>query len=313
MLSTGLGLLDMSERTDVLGMGCVAVDDLLYVDRYPPADAKAEVRRRDRQCGGNTATALVAASRLGARAAYAGIIGDDELSAFVRERLVAAGVDLSPAVSRPGSRTIHATVVISDADGTRTIFFSLEGVGILRPGEVDADRVRSSRVLLVDHIAAEAMVRAARVAREAGIPVVADAEYHSTEAHIELLSLSDHLVLSRGYALELTGKTNVADALHSLWRADRAAVVITAGAEGCWAHDGGAGIHHQPAFPVDAVDTTGCGDVFHGAYAFALARGMDLPDRLRLASATAAIKATRPGGQAGIPDRAEVDGFLRGS
>ncbi len=299
------------DRFDVLGLGCIAVDDLLYVDHYPPADSKAEVRRRERQCGGNTATALVAASRLGARVAYAGILGDDELSTFARERLAAEGVDLTGAVTQPGSKTIHATVVISNADGTRTILFSLEGVGILDPAAVDEDRVRSSRVLLVDHIAAEAMVRAARVARQAGIPVVADAEYHTSEAHFELMDLSDHLVLSRSYALALTEKSEVPDALHSLWRPDRAAVVITAGSEGCWSYAGGGDeIRHVPAFPVDAVDTTGCGDVFHGAYAFALARGMDLLDRLKVAAATAAIKATRPGGQEGIPRWAEVEAFL---
>ena len=73
---------------DVLGLGCAAVDDLLYVDVYPKtADVKVRVRRRERQCGGLTATALVAAARLGSRCAYAGILGGDENSQFILDAM----------------------------------------------------------------------------------------------------------------------------------------------------------------------------------------------------------------------------------
>lgn len=87
-------------------------------------------------------------------------------------------------------------------------------------------------------------------------------------------------------------------------------VVVTCVADGCWYAGPAALPAFGPAFAVDAVDTTGCGDVFHGAYAAGLAVGLDLPGRIRLASATAALAATRPGGQAGIPDRHAVDALL---
>ena len=80
----------MAGTFDIVGLGCAAVDDLLYVPAYPPADAKVQIRRRERQGGGLTATALVAAARLGTRCAYAGVLGDDDLSEFVRRRLRAA-------------------------------------------------------------------------------------------------------------------------------------------------------------------------------------------------------------------------------
>jgi sulfofructose kinase len=89
---------------DVLGLGIAAVDDLLYVDAFPAADQKAPVRRRERQCGGLTATALVAAARLGSTCMYAGVLGDDELSAFVIASLAAEGIDLSRIVSRTAAR-----------------------------------------------------------------------------------------------------------------------------------------------------------------------------------------------------------------
>jgi sugar/nucleoside kinase (ribokinase family) len=89
--------------------------------------------------------------------------------------------------------------------------------------------------------------------------------------------------------------------------------VITWGVQGCWyiGADEPQAVRHQPAFPVQVMDTTGCGDVFHGVYAAGLAQGMALPERVRWASAAAALKATRPGGQLGIPIRAAVNDFLK--
>jgi sugar/nucleoside kinase (ribokinase family) len=127
-----------------------------------------------------------------------------------------------------------------------------------------------------------------------------------------LLDLSDHLILGRTFAAALTGTSDPAVAARALWHPCRSAVVVTAGSAGCWAVSGPADspLLHQPAYAVPIVDTTGCGDVFHGAYASALARGLPLVERLREASAAAALKASRGGGQDGIPDRADVDVFL---
>ena len=156
------------------------------------------------------------------------------------------------------------------------------------------------------------MIRAARIARAAGIPVVADLESSRFPRFAELLGLADHPILSAQFACEITGATSPAAAAANLWRKDRAAVVVTCGVEGCWFLDGAnKRPEHFPAFRVKAIDTTGCGDVFHGAYAAALARGLPMIERIRLASATAAIKATRRGGQSGIPNLRAVERFLR--
>jgi len=155
------------------------------------------------------------------------------------------------------------------------------------------------------------MIRGARLARDAGLPVVGDLENDEHARFPELLALVDHLIISQGFAAKLTGRTDPAGAACQLWTDSRAAVVVTCGAAGCWYVGTGQGNpRHQPAFPVEVVDTTGCGDVFHGAYASALARGLELPQRVRLASAAAALKATQPGGQAGIPTRRVVETFL---
>jgi sugar/nucleoside kinase (ribokinase family) len=100
------------------------------------------------------------------------------------------------------------------------------------------------------------------------------------------------------------------DLARALWTPGKQLVAVTDGANGCWYATSPEDIHHQPAFPVHAQDTTGCGDVFHGAYAAALAQGLNPAERIRLASAAAALKASRPGGQAGVPHRSEVEALL---
>jgi sugar/nucleoside kinase (ribokinase family) len=298
---------------DILGLGCVAVDDLLYVPSYPPADAKVRVRRRERQCGGLTATALVAAARLGARCAFAGVLGTDEDSQFVVDCFRREGIDVRNLLRRPDARPIHSTIIVDESRLTRNIFFDLTGSVGAAPDFPPAEVIRAARILYVDHYGIEGMTRAAQIARAAAIPVVADLERNEWPGFDDLLALVDHLIVSRDFATRLTGTTDPAIALSRLWTAQRQVVAITYGPEGCWyleAADPNRA-RHQPAFAVRAVDPTGCGDVFHGAYAAALVRGLDVAARLRFATAAAALKATQAGGQAGIPTRAATEAFLQ--
>jgi sugar/nucleoside kinase (ribokinase family) len=303
----------LEPRFDILGLGAVAVDDLVYVEAFPPPDAKAPVLRSERQCGGLTATALVAAARLGSKCAYAGVLGRDELSSYAMERMRREGIDLTYLLQREEARPVHSFIVVDEKRQTRNIFpNSLKTVGAddQWPSE---EVIQSIRVLLVDHIGLKGMLRAARIARESNIPVVGDFERVAGPEFQSVLDLVDHLILSQPFAQKLTGKSAPVDALKVLWRSSRKVLVITCGKEGCWyiSSANPEQPRHQPAYLVRTVDTTGCGDVFHGAYASALARGLELDDRIRSASATAALKATQPGGQAGIPDRGTVEKFLQ--
>jgi len=155
-------------------------------------------------------------------------------------------------------------------------------------------------------------VRAARIARSAGIPVVADLERETGALFPELLGLVDHLILPWDFARRITGAGDAAGIIGALAAGGRQAVVITRSEEGSWytsAEEPGA-IWHQPAFLVDAVDTNGCGDVFHGVYEAGLAEGMPMGRRVRFAASVAALKATHAGGQKGIPHRPEADSFF---
>ncbi len=304
----------MHEKYDIIGLGVCVVDDLLYVDAWPARDAKVRIARRDRQCGGLTANALVAAVRLGARCAYAGVLGEDEASDWVRDRLSAEGIDLRHACVHPPAGPARSTIVVGQDVGSRNIFSdSSAATGHAARCPVPRDVVARARVLLVDHVDAERMLSAARLARAMGVAVVLDMERVNVPFARELLAIADHAILPAHAAMELTGCTTPAESACMLGQSADQTVVVTAGEAGCWAVDGPTTNRrpmHYPADQVNAVDTTGCGDVFHGAYAAMLAQGQNLQERIRWASAAAAMKATRHGGGSSAPTRAEVEAFM---
>jgi len=301
----------MTSPYDVLGLGCATVDDLLYVDAYPPADTKIRVTRSERQCGGLTATALVAAARFGAKCAYGGLLGDNDLSRFVRQALHGEGIDTLVDVDVDGASPIHSTILVDTTAHTRTIFAEIVGPTGCAPNLPPDDFLSNCRVLFVDHYGIAGNPGAIERAHGQGIPVVADVERDNVDGFYEMLPLIDHLIVSRRFASKLTGKDDPVGATLQLL-ADRTVAVVTAGADGCWYGGEGGGVRHMPAFAVDVVDTTGCGDVFHGVYATALAQGAELEERVRCASAAAALKTMQPGGQRGIPQREDVLRFVEG-
>ena len=295
-----------------MGLGAVAVDDILFLSEFPRPDSKMPVLRRERHGGGLAGTALVAARRMGRTCAYAGSLGDDGLSRYILDGFAAEGISTEHVARRPETRPFHSTILVDTRTITRTILYEERGVIGADPSWPPAEVLRSIGVLLVDHVGLEGMVRAARIAREAGIPVVADIERDGPQLVGTLLDLSDHLIVPLDFARAKTGMKDAPSAARALWRQDRAAVVVTCGVEGSWylsAEDPGA-LFHQPAFRVEVVDTNGCGDVFHGAYAAGLSEGMVMADRVRLSAAVAALKATQPGGQNGIPARTRAEEFL---
>ena len=297
-----------TKRFDVLGLGCAAVDDLLYVPSFPGADEKVRVTRSVRRCGGLTGAALVTAARLGARCAYAGCLGTDPFSEHVAENFTREGVDVSQAPRLSEARVVHSTIVVAKDRGSRNIFYEDAGMIGAHPTLPPEEVIRESRVLLIDHLGMPGNLRAARVARSAGVPVVADFEDETVPLFQELSALVDHLILSEEFARRIAPGANAAQAALALWRSGRAVVIVTCGADGCWSlpAEDVPKVRHHPAFAVRAVDTTGCGDVFHGAYAASLARGESLEVRIRSASAAAALMAR----QGDIPRRAVLDAFL---
>lgn len=297
---------------DILGIGCAAVDDLVYLDHFPAPDSKTRAQAMQRQGGGLTATALVAAARLGASAAFVARLGDNELSRYTIRELEREGVDCSQVALDEPARPYHAIIVVDLSTGSRTILYTGEGVVPPRPEDMTRELVSRCQMLVVDPHAQDAAIAALAQAHACGIPVVADVEDEASPAAQALLGSADHLIIGIELAARLTGLQNPAAMVRALARPAQACCAVTAGAQGCWYTGAGDGalVHHLPAFHVDVVDTTGCGDVFHGAYAAAIARGAGPRAAIRVATAAAGLKATRPGGRAGIPDWPALQRFL---
>lgn len=287
---TGSGL-------DVVGGGAAAVDTILFVEGTL-GDGKGRVLRREQRFGGNAATALVAAARLGARTGFLGHLPDDSSGGALLALLRREGIDLSHARTSPDTGPIVSTILV-DRHGARFIAFD-DDTAVGLPEDLDLDQVRAARVLLLDEYGLTGGLRAARAARQGGVAVVADIERGSEPGVGDLFDLADHLIVPQGLALSWSGAATPAQAVQALWRADRCAVVVTAGDDGCWYRAADeldpTAVHFHPAVTVEVVDTTGCGDVFHGAYAARLALGGSVAECVTAATAAAAECATHPGG-----------------
>jgi len=293
---------DASHNWDVIGVGSSTVDDILFIDSFPRPDEKMPIRRSLRRAGGQTSTALAAAARLGARVSFCTCLGEDDLSQFMLGELKKNAVDCQHVTILPGSRSFYAVILIDSSQGSRTILYSDEGFHEIEPAAIDPQWIASSRVVLTDHNTPHAGLHAARLARDLHIPVVADIERTNIDELADLLLMVDHLIVSQRFARDYTGLDEPAAIAASLSRKDQAACVVTCGSRGCWYSLNGGPVRHFPAFEVQVVDTTGCGDVFHGAYAAALARGESIERAIVLASASAALKATNSCGWSGLPD-----------
>jgi sulfofructose kinase len=301
----------MQKKWDILGIGTAAVDDHYTVDRFPQPDEKIPVHSIHRYAGGQTATALVAASRQGASTAFFSRLGDDELSRFTIAELEKEGVDCSLIANSPGSRPFFALVIVDAMAATRTILFSADGVDEPNMDRFDSAWIEQSRVVFIDHNIPFGILHASRLAHEARVPVIADLESTTIPVLPELLPLVDHLIVSRSFASRLAGSSSIADMLTALSPSTRSATVITCGEKGCWYQTPECPIKHISAFQVKVMDTTGCGDIFHGTYAAAIARGESIDRAILIATASAGMKAAQIGGRAGIPNLEQVEEFLR--
>lgn len=299
----------MKHYWDILGIGTAAVDDLIYVDHFPEPDSKIGVRNTIRQGGGQTATAITTAARQGAITAFCCRLGWDELSQYTINELEKEGVDCSPCIRDREGSPYHSTIIVATSPNTRTILHS--GGNVNPPCEaISREMIRNTRVLLLDDNSRQAGVKAAKIARTLNIPVVADIEIDPPEDVIELLPFVDHLIINSECGELLSGKKDYGEMAVTLCPPNRLCCVITCGDQGCWYSEKGEPAQFIPAYKVKVMDTTGCGDVFHGAYAAALARGSDIRTTVIVASASAAMKATQPGGRSGIPSLPELDAFI---
>jgi sugar/nucleoside kinase (ribokinase family) len=290
----------VTQDLQVLGFGALAIDDIIYVDR-PLSAGKGKVTNRTQDHGGNVATALVAVAKLGGRAGFIGWLSDQPLGDVSARELERHGVDISFAPRRPDARPIRSVITVGP-EGDRFIAYD-DDVPHGTCDTLSDSTLAQAQVLLIDGYATHADMIVER-ARRLGLSVVADIEWTIGPATERLISLSNHLVLPLKFAQAYCCETDPTLILGKLWSGDRAAVVLTDGERGSYVRQAGdAVLWHVPAYKVKAVDTTGAGDCFHGAYAFALIQGKQPVACAAYATAAAAISVTGPGGRMALPDQ----------
>ena len=293
-------LLPAGRPYDVVGLGGNAFDHLLTIPRHPQPGEKIRFTAYESQGGGRAATAMVVVTRLGHSARYLGGVGDDAEGERVLEDLRAEGVDVAGVRVRPGGLTQRAFIMVDEVSGERTIVWG-RGEGMpLGVEEVDERIVTSGRLFFTDAQNPLAAIPAARIAAHAGMPVISDLEAIRPGLDA-LLPMVDFAIAGPGFPELATGSRDLSVSLRAIEeRSGGALVIVTQGGGGAVARIDGR-LERLPAYAVEAVDTTGAGDVFHGAFAVACLRGFELRDAIDFANAIAAMKCRRPGGRAGIP------------
>jgi sulfofructose kinase len=293
---------------DAVGLGAAVVDLLGLVPHFPERDSKLAVTEFSQQGGGLVGTALVAMARLGCRTRYVGRLGDDDHSEFILNEFAREGVDATAVARAPGERARFAFVIVEEGTGLRTILHSGHARAAVPPESLDRETILSARALLVDSTDPPAALRCVEWMRAAGRPTLIDADHYTPEAHT-VARACDYVVASHRYATACTGCPDASAAARALAEEVPGVVVVTAGRDGAFVAAGG-DTWHQPALPVRVTDTTGAGDVFHGAFLFGILRAWDLRQTVAFAAAAAALKCRSLGGRTGIAALSETLQFL---
>jgi sulfofructose kinase len=292
----------------VLCVGQATLDHVLTVGGEIVVGRKHVAQRHDVVGGGLAANAAVAVARLGGSASLVSVVGDDETGDSVLAGLRAEHVDVRLVQQVAGVATPFSAVIVS-ADGARTIVNHSPTELLARPCPDLQGAVCDA--VVVDGRWSSGTAAALSLARHRRIPGVVDVDRSTVDATViaTCLDLASHLVFSEDALRELTGTSSPTDGLRRISRDTGAHVSVTLGARGVVWIDGD-DVRSLAAFDVDAVDTTGAGDVFHGAATLALAEGAGEARAFAFASAAAALKCTRFGARAGVPNRQEVDDLL---
>ncbi|MCK4282814.1 MAG: carbohydrate kinase family protein [Candidatus Brocadiae bacterium] len=302
------------KRIEIAGLGLATLDIVLR--GRPGVGSSGRFAFDDvlLEGGGPVATAMAAASRLGARTGYIGTAGTDFAGECKLLSLTKYAVDVSHVVRRPGPETQVVMVWVDAHTGERSFTTLSEMLGDpLRPEELDRDYITRAGYLHLDGCHAEAAFAAARCMREGRKQVVLDAATTSSsvsERMRKLIPYVDVLICGSGFAQALTGCGDVSDACRLAVKLGPQTVVQTEGADGSYTACP-SGEFHTPAFEVDVVDTTGAGDVFHGAYIVGLLKGWRPEQIAVFASAAAAMACTALGGRAGVGGHPETLAFCR--
>ncbi|MFN7920771.1 MAG: PfkB family carbohydrate kinase [Bryobacteraceae bacterium] len=300
----------MAAEFDVVGIGLNATDTVLLVPRFPAYAGKEPFDEEFLSPGGQVASAMVACAKLGLRVKYIGTVGDDDRGRIQMESLTGSGINLDHVQVRKDTANQSAYIVIDRSTGERTVFWRRPEGLRLEPSEVVPEMITCARLLHIDGHDTAAVSKAARIARQHQIPVTVDVDtvYHGFD---KVLPFVDYLITSSEFPPQWTNERDPFRALEMIQEEFGMRVAaMTLGAQGSVARFQGK-FHYSPAFVVNCVDTTGAGDIFHGAFCYAVLKGMPIGETLDFCNALAALNCTALGARGGISTEAEALALMK--
>jgi sulfofructose kinase len=292
---------------EVIGIDTPCMDLLAHIRALPKANESTGMLEYSWQGGGKVATAIIALSRLGSSCGIIGYVGDDSYGEFCVKDFMDHGVDTTYLIKDAGKETPFSIVLSDEKECGRNIIYYPGNAKKLAPEDLDRDYIVQARYLHLSK-ATKASVLAAKWAKEKGMVVVFDADSYSEEME-QILPFIDVLIASEFYYRALFNNTYYETNCRTLLGKGHKIVVITLGDKGCVGIDE-SGYFEEQGFKVTVVDTTGAGDVYHGAFIYGLLQNWDAKRIARFANAVSAIKCTRIGGRAAIPDLKTVERFI---
>jgi sulfofructose kinase len=304
-----MGSANQIPRADVVGVGINATDTIVRLPYFPAPDSKVELLSVDVRPGGQVASAIVACRRWGLAARYVGKIGDDGAGQTQVDEMKREGVDAHWIVAH-GSTSQSSYILVDDRSGERTVLWKRDSSIALCPEDLRREWLRGTAALLVDGHDADAAAQSARWAREEKIPVVGDFDnkYPGVEVLLEFVDIP---ITSRDFPERLTGEADLLKSLPAILRRFKCRLTAaTLGRLGVVAWDGKKFLQ-VPGFRVNAVDTTGAGDIFHGAFLYGLIKDRPLKEVLEFSCAAAALNCTAPGARGHIATLDEISAFRK--
>lgn len=296
-------------RVDVVGLGLNATDTVIRVREFPALGGKEKLLASSLQAGGQVATALVTCQRLGLSARYIGKVGDDYPGRFQLASLKREGIDVRYTRTARHTPNQIGVIIVDQKTGERTVFWDRDPKLAVTPEELSPRAICTARLLHLDGCDVEACCEAARWAKSSGIPVVADLDtvYKKVE---KLFPLIDYLIASANFLPALTGDDDPFRVLEYMSREFHIpAPGMTLGRDGALLYADGR-YYYSPGFVVETVDTTGAGDVFHGAFIYGLLAGWDMVRVLDFSNAMAGLNCTQLGARGGISTRAAAEKLM---
>ena len=302
----------VTNKMDVVGIGVCTLDMFTVVNAFPTTREVQKAVAIVLDGGGPVATAMVTLAKLGANTVMIDNLGDDWSSSLIIEDFKKYNVNTHCLEIFPESSSSIANILVQKDTGIRAIIYHPGSVPEVKNIAKYASVIQKAKILHLNGRHLEANLQAIDIAKEAGVKVSFDGGANRYNPTMRLVVPKvDICIVAKEFALTYTNETTIDHAGRTLLKAGPGLVAITDGINGSWVFNKDVGLFHQPAFRIgNVVDTTGCGDSYHGAFLYGLIHNMSLQRTAEFASAVAALNTQSLGGRKGLPFLETVENFL---